>query len=187
MLERLSRAKQQLEHLAAETRALTGEGWWRWGSVWFTDAFWTLASYRMSRAGYLALGRGWSVARIAIAPALYAVRPWSGRCEIHYRADIDRGLRVLHPTLGVVVSAKTVAGRNLTLVGGNCIGSRKDLEGGEIRIGHEVLLGANAIVLGPITVGDDVKIGAGAVVVHDVAAGDVVLAPLGKTVLPRPR
>lgn len=35
-------------------------------------------------------------------------------------------------------------------------------------IGKNVLIGANALVLGKITIGDNVKIGAGAVVLHDV-------------------
>jgi serine acetyltransferase len=179
MMSRIARAAEQLAHLAVETRGLVGRKPWRWGNVWFTDTFWTVASYRMSRAGHLALGRGWGVARIALTPALFALRPWSGRCEIHYQADIGRGLRVLHPTLGVVISAKTVAGKDLVLVGGNCIGGRKALDAGDIHIGDNVLLGANAVVLGPITVGDDAKIGAGAVVVRDVPAGDVIRAPLG--------
>src|SRR5438067_1789559 len=125
MIGRWRRASEQLAHLAYETRRLNGDKWWRWGGVWFTDTFWAIASYRLSRAAYLAIGRGWPAARVALAPALFALRPWSGRCEINYQADIGRGLRVLHPTLGIVISGKTVAGENLVLVGGNCIGGRK--------------------------------------------------------------
>jgi hypothetical protein len=40
---------------------------------------------------------------------LFFLRPWTGRCEIHYQADIGRGLRVLHPTLGVVISPRGLA------------------------------------------------------------------------------
>ena len=66
-----------------------------------------------------------------------------------------------------------------------CIGGRKALDAGDIHIGDNVLLGANAVVLGPITVGDDARIGAGAVVVRDVPAGDVIRAPLGTSATPR--
>jgi serine acetyltransferase len=177
MLARIRRAAEQLGHLAYETRRLTGDNWWRWGSVWFTDTFWALASYRLSRGSYLLLGRGWPVVRVATAPLLFAMRPWSGRCEINYLADIDRGLRILHPTLGVVISGKTVAGKYLVLVGGNCIGGRKALDHGDIRIGDNVLIGANACVMGPLEVGDNARIGAGALVVADVAEGAVLLAP----------
>lgn len=180
MLARLRRAAEQLGHLAYETSRLTGDKWWRWGGVWFSDGFWTLASYRLSRCSYLLLGRGWPALRVVAAPVLFALRPWSGRCEIHYLADIERGLRILHPTLGVVISGKTVAGKYLILVGGNCIGARGAIAHGDIRIGDNVTLGANACVLGPVRIGDDVQIGASALVVTDVADGAVMLAPLAR-------
>jgi serine acetyltransferase len=183
MISRLRRAAEQLGHLVHETRRLNGKKWWRWSGVWFTDGFWAIASYRLSRSAYLVLGPGWSAARVALAPLLFAARPWSGRCEINYQADLGRGLRILHPTLGVVISGKTVAGENLILVGGNCIGGRKALDHGGIRIGHNVLLGVNASVLGPITIGDGVRVGAGAVVVHDAEDGATLAAPAAQ---PRP-
>jgi serine acetyltransferase len=176
MLTRIRNAAEQLGHLAYETTRLTGDKWWRWGSVWFTDPFWAVASYRISRGAYLLLGRGWPVVRVAASPLLFALRPWSGRCEINYRADIERGLRILHPTLGVVISGKTIAGKYLVLVGGNCIGGRKAMDHGDIRIGDNVLLGANACVMGPLEIGDDVRIGAGALVIADVVEGAVLLA-----------
>ena len=177
MLRRLRRAATQLSHLAYETRRFNGSKWWRWGGVWFTDGFWAVASYRLSRSAYLALGPAWSATRVVCSPMLYAMRPWSGRCEINYHADIGRGLRVLHPTLGVVISGKTIAGENLILVGGNCIGGRKPVRHGDIRIGDNVMLGANATVLGPITIGDGVQIGAGAIVVRDVGDQEIVVGP----------
>lgn len=183
---RLGAAKQQLSHLAYETTALTRGKPWRWTNIWFSDVWWATASYRFSRTAYLALGRGWPAMRVVLGPALFALRPWAGRCEIHYQADIGRGLRVLHPTLGAVVSGKTVAGEYLVLVGGNCIGGRKALDHGAIRIGDNVLLGANACVMGPCQIGDDVRIGAGAIVVKDTDPGVTVLAPLGSARPPDP-
>ena len=177
MIDRLRRAAEQLGHLAYETRKLNNGRWWHWGDLWFTDGFWAVASYRLNRSAYLALGPAWQVARLALAPILHAARPWTSKCQINYHADIGRGLRVLHPALGVVISGKTVAGKYLVLVGGNCIGGRKPLAHGEIQIGENVLLGANACVMGPITIGDDVRIGACALVVHDAPDGAVLLAP----------
>jgi serine acetyltransferase len=176
MLKRLRKATEQLGHLVHEVRELNGKSWWRWGNVWFSSSFWAVASYRMNRAGYLALGPGWSAARVVLAPVLFGARPWTGQCEIHYRAEIGRGLRVLHPTLGVVVSADTIAGKNLVLVGGNCIGRRQTSTHAPIRIGDNVLLGANACVIGPLTIGEGVRIGAGAVVARDADPGTVLLA-----------
>src|SRR4051812_7913018 len=127
MLARLRAAAQQIDHLVYETKALTRDKWWRWGNVFFADTFWALASYRMSRAAYLGLGRGWSALRVVMAPGLFVVRPWVRGCEISYLADIGKGLRILHPGLGVVISGKTIAGEHLVLVGGNCIGGRRAL------------------------------------------------------------
>jgi serine acetyltransferase len=176
--KRLKAAAEQLGHLVYETKALTRDKPWRWSNVWFGEVFWASASYRLSRSAYLALGRGWPVVRVALSPAIYLLRPWSGGCEIHYQADIGRGLRVLHPSLGVVISGKTVAGDYLVLVGGNCIGARRPLEHGDIRIGDNVLLGANACVMGPCEIGNDVRIGANALVVSNTPDGAVLVAPV---------
>lgn len=105
---------------------------------------------------------------------MFLVRPWVRGAEIHYRAEIGKGMRILHPTLGIIVSGKSVCGENLVLTGENCIGSRPGTAEGAIKIGNNVSLGANAVILGPVTIGDNVQIGAGAVVVKD-APSNVVL------------
>lgn len=106
---------------------------------------------------------------------MFLVRPWVRGAEIHYRADIGRGMRILHPGLGIVVSGKAVCGENLVLTGGNCIGGRAGTQQGAIRIGDNVSLGANAVILGPITIGDNVQVGAGAVVVKDAPSNTVLV------------
>jgi serine acetyltransferase len=110
-----------------------------------------------------------------MAPARFILAPWLGRCDIHYRADIGPGLHILHGSLGVVISGNAVIGKNLLLVGGNCVGIRRQ---GEIRIGDDVLLGANACIIGPVVIGDGVKLSPNALVTDDVSAGEVMLAPL---------
>jgi len=45
-----------------------------------------------------------------------------------------------------------------------------------VEIHPEVLIGANAVLLGPIRVGKGAKIGAGAVARRDVLPGEVILA-----------
>ena len=181
MFRRLSRAAEQLTNLAHEVQLMNRRGWWRWGGVWFSDTFIAIAAYRLNRSAYLALGPAWSAAHVALAPLRLAASPWTPRCEIHYEADIGRGLRLLHPSLGIVVSGKTVAGKNLVLTGGNCIGSRKPLKDGDIRLGDDVMLGANAVVLGPVTLGNGVRVGAGALVVRDAADGETLTAPVART------
>lgn len=177
MWSRLRKAAEQLGHLAHEARQLNGDKWWRWGSVWFNESFQANVTYRLDRSAYLVLGDAWSAARVVLAPARFALRPWASRCDIHYRADIGRGFRILHPSLGVVVSGNAVIGENLVLVGGNCIGSQHD---GAIVLGDDVVLGANACVIGPLTIGSSVRLGASALVTKDVDDGEVMLAPLAQ-------
>ena len=84
--------------------------------------------------------------------------------DIHYKAKIQGGLLVLHPAVGIVISAKVTIGRNITLVGGNVIGfGSGDKE--EFRIGNNCSLGANAVIIGPLILEDNIKIGASACVV----------------------
>jgi len=72
------------------------------------------------------------------------------RHEIHYQANIGKGLMILHASLGVVISKYAVCGEHFMLTGGNCIGGRKALKPGDVYLGNHVSLGANAVVLGPI-------------------------------------
>jgi len=145
----------------------------RWASVPFSAGFIGLVLYRVQRAGHLRFGPRWRLIHTALSPLWMLARPLSGPMELSYRADIGPGMRVLHPSLGVVVSANCVIGKGLILTGGNCIGSR---QGGDVAIVIEdhVTLGANAVVLGPVIVGHHSMIGAGAVVVDNVAPATTV-------------
>jgi acetyltransferase-like isoleucine patch superfamily enzyme len=49
-----------------------------------------------------------------------------------------------------------------------------DVQPGPAKIGRDVWIGANAVILGGVTIGDGAVIAAGAVVNRDVEAGAVV-------------
>jgi len=68
-----------------------------------------------------------------------------------------------------------VIGSNLTLTGGNCIGGRPGCPKDGLRLGSNITLGANAVVLGPVSIGDGVTVGAGAVVVRNAAPGETLV------------
>lgn len=168
-------AVEQFVHLAADFRRLAGKNRLRWWSVAFSSSFLAVACYRVERAAYLALGRGFVVLRTVLAPLRLLLRPLRHGCELHYTADIGPGLRIQHPSLGVVVSGKAVLGRNVDLNGGNVITSKHNASGhGDVVLGDTVALGVNAVILGPAHVGTRARIGAGAVVVGDVEAGTSV-------------
>lgn len=157
----------QLRYLRADLECLVSGGPWRWFSAPFSGAFIAVMVYRLDRAAYLALGDAWRGIRFLLSPVGLLLRPWLGRCEIHYRAEIGPGVRILHPSLGVVIAGGVVIGEGLILTGGNCIGFRGRELPGQLVIGSQVDLGANASVIGPLTIGDRVRVGANGVVVSD--------------------
>jgi len=137
----------------------------------FSPAFYGVLGYRVDRAGFEFFGARWRMLRVAWVPFFFVCQ-FVSRADLHYRAEIGGGLLILHPSLGVVVSGFTVAGTNLTLTGGNCIGVRPgDRREGAVVIGNGVTIGANASVLSPAKVGDEAVVGAGAVVLCDVPPG----------------
>lgn len=166
---RLNAAAQQFVYLWDDTLQIVNRRWWRFYTCVFSETFLAVASYRVDRALYLLLGRNWRILRTLLSPLFFIFRPWFGRCEIHYLADIGRRLKILHPSLGVVISAHAIIGDDVILTGGNCIGNRRGgTDGGAIVVGDGVLLGANATILGPLRVGREVVIAAGSVVVASV-------------------
>lgn len=171
----LTGAFEQLRFLLGEMNRIVNGKHWRWVSIWFGGSVWLNVSYRLDRALYLLIGNLYPGIRPAFVPAFLIFAFLGGRHEIHYRARLGPGLRILHTALGTVISGMTVAGENLTLTGGNLIGGRKPIIEGDILIGSRVTLGANAVILGPVEVCDDAVVGAGAVVVSNVAAGTVVV------------
>ena len=156
-----------MRYLANDLRRIVNCRWWRWLTIWFTASPYTLISYRLDRFGFLIFKTPWGVIRLLFFPLFLLFHLLGVHNEIHYSADIGEGLLILHGNLGVVINGHAIAGKNLTLTGGNCIGGRKRLERGDLVLGHDVSLGANAVVLGPVSVGNQVQIGAGSVVIHD--------------------
>ena len=135
----------------------------------------SIIGYRLSRTAYLLLGNWWQVIHTLLAPLRLLVRPFGAGLEIHYQATIGPGLKILHPSLGVVISGDAVIGRDLVLTGGNCIGGQSSSRLDIPRLGNGVTLGANAVVLGPGLVGDGVIVGAGSIVIGDAPAGSTVV------------
>jgi serine O-acetyltransferase len=84
--------------------------------------------------------------------------------EIHPGARIGRRFFIDHGC-GVVIGETTVIGDDVTLYQGVTLGGTGKEKGKRHpTIGNNVIIGANAIVLGNITIGDSVRIGAASVV-----------------------
>lgn len=105
------------------------------------------------------------------------VRVWTQvltGADIHPAARIGRPFSLGH-TVGVVIGEDVHIGSGCTLMQGVTLGQLTldaHLSAGRFQptLGDGVLVGANAVLLGPIAIGDGAVIGAGAVVLCDVPA-----------------
>lgn len=120
--------------------------------------------------------------RLPILPRFFSAlsRFWTG-IEIHPGAKIGKGFFIDHGT-GVVVGETAEIGDYCVLFHGVTLGGtghHKDKR--HPTIGQNVLIGANATLLGPINVGDNTKIGATSVIINrDVPANCTVVGAPGK-------
>ena len=100
--------------------------------------------------------------------------------EIHPGARIGEGLFIDHGT-GVVIGETSVIGDNVTLFQGVSLGGTGKEKGKRHpTLGNNVVVGAGAKILGNITIGDDVNIGANAVVIRDVPSNSTVVGVPGR-------
>lgn len=100
--------------------------------------------------------------------------------EIHPGAQIGRGFFIDHG-MGVVIGETAIIGDNVLLYQGVTLGGT-GLEKGKRHptIGNNVVIGTGAKILGNISVGDNSYIGANAVVIKDVPANSTVVGVPGR-------
>lgn len=96
--------------------------------------------------------------------------------EIAMRCDIGKGLYLPH-TIGTVIGALKI-GENAVIYHGVTLGA-KDMDLGYSSnkrpvVGNNVIIGSGAKILGGIKIGDNVTIGANSVVVNDIPQNVVV-------------
>lgn len=147
----------------------------RWLIFLFEPSASVIISYRIDRSGYLLFGQSWTALRILLVPLNAFLALLGCRHEICWKAEVGKGLRIIHPTLGIVIHGEAVVGKNCVLNGGNSVGARRPIRRGQLVLGDDVIIGIHACVLGPVRIGNGVQIGAGAVVIHDQEDGAVVV------------
>ncbi len=122
--------------------------------------------------------------KIPILPRLISVlsRFWSG-VEIHPGAKIGRSFFIDHGT-GVVIGETAEVGDNCVFFHGVTLGGTgHHKKKRHPTIGNNVVIGANATLLGPITVGNNSKIGATSVIINrDVPPNCTVVGAPGRIV-----
>lgn len=88
---------------------------------------------------------------------------------------IDEGLCIYHSG-EIVISGLAKCGKNLKLHGNNCIGN-KGIDGVAPKVGNDCDIGFGAVVIGDIILGHNIKIGANAVVNKSYEKGVLVGIP----------
>jgi serine acetyltransferase len=98
---------------------------------------------------------------------------WILGIDIPDTTQIGDGFCVFHGQ-GVVINEKAVIGKNVTIRQNTTIGNANS--GGPCpRIGDNVNIGANCVIIGNVRIGSNSVIGAGSVVVKDVADNSIVV------------
>jgi serine O-acetyltransferase len=102
--------------------------------------------------------------------------------EIHPGATIGRRFFIDHG-MGVVIGETAEIGDDVLLYKGVVLGGvSMERTKRHPTVGNGVIVGSNAVILGPIEIGDNSKIGSGAVVVKSVPACATVVGVPGKVV-----
>ncbi len=100
--------------------------------------------------------------------------------EIHPGAQIGAGLFIDHG-MGVVIGETTIIGNDVTLFQGVTLGGTgKETGKRHPTLGNNIVVGTGAKILGNITIGDNSYIGANAVVLKDVPANATVVGVPGR-------
>ncbi|MFC9327594.1 serine O-acetyltransferase EpsC [Kitasatospora sp. NPDC057015] len=178
MRKAIARAKEDLSMIVARDPSISTRG-----EALLHPALPALWTYRLAHVLHTR-GHRWT-ARILS----YLARSVTGGIEIHPGARLGRRVFIDHGA-AVVIGETAVIGDDVTIFHQVTLGAvgwwRDDRrEPGARRhpvVGDRVVIGTNAIVLGPVTVGDDALIGAGSLVLADVPPGARVMAPAAEIV-----
>jgi serine O-acetyltransferase len=150
------------------------EDWRAHDCSWERHGFWALVVYRFGRWRYGIRPR---VVRLPFS-FLYKLMKFFSEgilgIELPCETVIGRRFTIAHPG-AIVISGDAVFGDDCVVRQGVTVGLRYNNQRGSPRIGNRVDIGAGAKLLGEITIGDDVAIGANAVVLCDVPDGCVAV------------
>lgn len=117
-----------------------------------------------------------------LARFLSHVSRWLTGIEIHPGARIGQGFFIDHG-MGVVIGETAEIGDNVTMYHGVTLGGTSWKKGKRHpTIEANVIIGANASILGPIRVGENSKIGSGSVVNKEVPPHSTVVGIPGRVV-----
>jgi serine O-acetyltransferase len=141
---------------------------------WACQGFWVMAVYRFGRWRYT-IGNSWvrklfSLQYKVLYKAVQVITGVEFPCEV----EIGRNFRIDHFG-GIIISGYATFGDNCIIRNGVTIGLQDIDHPVAPRIGNNVEIGAGAKLLGDIVVGDNVTIGANAVVIKSVPPDSIAV------------
>jgi serine O-acetyltransferase len=144
------------------------------GGDWAAQGFWALVVYRLGRWRYgirpTLLRKPFSLLYKVLFKLVQIVTGIYLPCEV----PIGRNFVIDHFG-GIIISGYASFGDNCRIRSGVVVGLRRIDEPCAPRIGNNVDIGVGAKLLGPIRIGDNVLIGANAVVLDDVPDNSVAV------------
>ena len=138
------------------------------------QGLWAMAAYRFGRWRYSIRPRLLRMPFSMLYRVLKVVSQILTGIDLPCEVQIGRRFRIEHFGC-IVISGDTVLGDDVVVRQGVTIGLKKITEPASPVIGDRVDIGAGAKILGRIRIGNDVVIGANAVVVRDVPDGHLAL------------
>lgn len=138
------------------------------------QGFWVMVAYRFGRWRYSVRPR---VLRMPLS-MVYRVLKLGSQIltgiDLPCEATVGKRFRIEHFGC-IIISGDAVMGDDVIIRNGVTIGMKKIGDPGSPVIGDRVEIGAGAKVLGRIRIGNDVQIGANAVVIRDVPDGHMAV------------
>ena len=141
---------------------------------WSSQGLWVMLPYRFGRWRY---NVGPALLRKPLSMAYRVMKTLSQiltGIDLPCEVKIGRRFRIEH-FCGIIISGDTVIGDDVVIRNGVTIGLKRRDDPGSPIIGNRVDIGAGAKILGKIRIGDDVMIGANAVVITDVPANCIAV------------
>lgn len=151
---------------------------------WARHGFWTLAVYRFGRWRYTI---EWRPLRAPFSFAYKLTKFFSEMLlgvELPCETVIGQRFVIEHAG-GIVISGDAVFGDDCVVRNGVTVGLKNRHQRGSPTIGDRCDIGAGAKLLGPIRIGNDVAIGANAVVLCDVPDNSIAVGVPAKIKLRR--
>jgi len=150
------------------------EDWRTYDRQLSRQGLWAMAVYRFGRWRYTIRWRWLRMPFSFLYKVLKVVSEVLTGIELPCETMLGRRFRIDHFG-GIVISGDAVFGDDCVIRNGVTVGLKHEGQRGAPILGNRVDIGAGAKLLGSIRIGDDVQIGANAVVLTDVPSNSIAV------------